>query len=338
MSDSDEESYDSSITPPPRKSRSKKSTTATTTSRNEKKNHESQISISNIPDPYADTVPTTSTAELAAGISRWIDSSQNFFYVELSSLVLLFAVVALWDDTKYLNAEGDIVQSVWMKYALSVACVSLGICLILQTLEFLIPGFLEWNLVPPSNGSEGHRVEKVWSVVLLLWWCIGTGIITFKAPFVNSSNGWFGAWGGLLATMKWAVGITTNHFRDAPTGIKYLKYLAFTSIVLVFASIPPIRHKWLHWEGAGFSIAASALTLIATAYLLLMYGDIPRNVMKLTVVLLFILWVCVAGVCTFHGPFVALNNGYFACWFGLLCALRLSIHELNDQSPESDVI
>jgi len=67
-----------------------------------------------------------------------------------------------------------------MKYALSVACVSLGICLILQTLEFLIPGFLEWNLVPPSNGSEGHRVEKVCSVVLLLWWCIGTGIITFK--------------------------------------------------------------------------------------------------------------------------------------------------------------
>lgn len=43
--------------------------------------------------------PQTSTSELAAGISRWMDASNSFLYVELSSLVLLFACVADWYGT-----------------------------------------------------------------------------------------------------------------------------------------------------------------------------------------------------------------------------------------------
>ena len=74
-----------------------------------------------------------------------------------------------------------------MHYALSVACVSFGICLILQTMEFLMPGFLEKKMIPESNGSEGHSVEKIMSVFLMLWWIVGTGIITFKGKCFRNS-------------------------------------------------------------------------------------------------------------------------------------------------------
>ena len=68
-----------------------------------------------------------------------------------------------------------------MKYALSVGAVSLGICVVLQTAEFLFPGFLGRVVVKErSDGSGGHTVEKIASVFLLVWWSIGTGIITFS--------------------------------------------------------------------------------------------------------------------------------------------------------------
>lgn len=112
--------------------------------------------------------PQTSTSELAAGISRWMEASKSFLYVELASLVLLFACVFDWYPT------------VWHKYALSVACISLLICLILQTTECLIPGFLEWVIIEKrDDGSGGHSVQKMCSVFLLVWWLVGTGIITF---------------------------------------------------------------------------------------------------------------------------------------------------------------
>jgi len=120
----------------------------------------------------------TTTSELAAGLSRWMDASNNFIYVELASLVLLFACVADWYPT------------VWHKYALSVACVSLLVCLILQTAEFLVPGFLQWSAVKQGDdGTGGHSIQKVCSVFMLLWWIFGAGIITFHAPFVVTSNG-----------------------------------------------------------------------------------------------------------------------------------------------------
>lgn len=268
--------------------------------------------------------PQTSTSELAAGISRWMEASNSFLYVELSSLVLMFACVADWYGT------------VWHKYALSVACISLLICLTLQTTEFLIPGFLEWVIVEKrDDGSGGHTVQKICSVFMLLWWIFGTGIITFHAPFVVTSNGWFGAWGGLISTVKWSIGLKNSLYNDKPEGLKQLINIAICSVILVFASIPPLIQKWEHYGGAGFAIAGAALTLISCAYLITMYSDVPRSMMKITAVILFVLWTAVAGVCTFHGPFLITNNGFFAAWLGCLSALNLMVMEMKEQMPEN---
>merc|ERR1711879_809781 len=34
---------------------------------------------------------------------------------------------------------------------------------------------------------------------LLIWWTFGTGFMTFKGPFIATSNGYFGAWLALYA-------------------------------------------------------------------------------------------------------------------------------------------
>ena len=64
------------------------------------------------------------------------------------------------------------------------------ICVLLQTLQFFLPGFLNWELIKKQdNGTGGHSVSKIASVFLMVWWMFGTGFITFKAPFVETSNG-----------------------------------------------------------------------------------------------------------------------------------------------------
>lgn len=268
--------------------------------------------------------PQTSTSELAAGLGRWVEASNSFIYVELASFVLLLACVADWYST------------VSYKYALSVACVSLLVCLVLQTAEFLIPGFLDSPVIKQQeDGTGGHSVQKICSVVLLLWWIVGTGIITFHGPFIVTSNGWFGAWGGLLATVKWCIGIKSSLYDEQPEGLRQLYNIAICSIILLIASIPPILQKWEHYDGAGLSIAGAAITLITCAYLVTMYSDVPRNVMKITVVVLFILWTLVAGVCTFHGPFLVTNNGFFAAWLGCLSSINLMVMQMRDASPEN---
>mmetsp|Transcript_26815 Transcript_26815/g.42051 ORF Transcript_26815/g.42051 Transcript_26815/m.42051 type:complete len:287 (+) Transcript_26815:255-1115(+) len=259
--------------------------------------------------------PQTSPAELTQGCVRWLKASSSFLYVELSSLVLLFACVALLQKLQWYSTA-------WIKYAISVASVSFGICLILQTMEFLKPGFLQ----KPVVGE--HSSEKLCSVFLLLWWIFGTGFITFKAPFIVTSNGWFGAWGGLISSCQWCIGLDFGSYNSQSREVKYLLNLVFCSIVAILASISPLRTEYyVYVAGAGLSIAAAAITLIGCAYLIGMYNDISKNVVKLTSILLFLLWVVTAGVCTYMGPFVRTGNGFFAVWLSALCALKIATIE-----------
>lgn len=251
-------------------------------------------------------------AQMVAGVKTWVEVSNAFMYVEIASLVLLFSCVAEW------------VKSSLMQYALSVACISLGMCLIIQTAEFVRPGFLE-------------KSEKPCSLFLLVWWCIGTGIITFKGPFLFTSNGWFGAWGGLLATVKWSIGLKSTNFDKQEQGIKYLVAIVACSFLLIFSCIQPLKLN-VHKGNSAFGIAAGSVSLVACAYLIAAYKSIPESVMKVTLGILFALWACVAGVCTFNGPFIYTGNGYFACWAGMIACLMFGMHELKKQQVEDDVV
>lgn len=83
-----------------------------------------------------------------------------------------------------------------------------------------------------------------------------------------------------------------------------MKYLQFWSFLLIFASIAPLRFKFPGYGGAGLAIATGALTLIALIYVTHLYEDLSRDILKMTMMLMFVLWAVTAGVCTFYGPFL----------------------------------
>ena len=110
----------------------------------------------------------TSPSEIVTEVKAWSYVAKSFLYVEVSSLVLMFASIGIWNNPYY--------DQNYVAYALSVACVSLLMCLIIQTWEFVKPGILA-------------KTEKPVSLFLFFWWAIGTGILTFKAPFAVVGNG-----------------------------------------------------------------------------------------------------------------------------------------------------
>ena len=67
------------------------------------------------------------------------------------------------------------------------------------------------------------------------------------------------------------------------------------------------------YGGAAFGITAGSLTVIALMYLIHLYDDMSRDVLRMTMLLLFVFWAIVAGVCTFYGPFLLTSKLLTLC-------------------------
>ena len=97
-----------------------------------------------------------------------------------------------------------------------------------------------------------------------------------------------------------------------------MKFLQFCSLTAIFASISPLRYKsyWPGYGGAGLAIAVGGVTLIVLMYVNALYNDLSREVLRMTMLLLFVLWAVCAGVCTFYGPFLDLSKCCLMlhCW------------------------
>lgn len=233
----------------------------------------------------------TSPAEIMEGAKAWSAVAKSFLYVEVSSLVLMFACIGIWVNNYS-----------YLAYALSVSVVSLAACLIIQTGEFVKPGLLE-------------KVEKPVSLFLFFWWAVGCGVITFKAPFLAASNGYFSAWAGLFFTAHWALNIDTSKFTELDKGRKTLFVLFTASLVVLFACIPFLSS---YTGQSAWGLSAGIISMVMCGVLFKMYDDLNGQILKVSAIVLFIIWASVAGVCTFDGPFFDAGNGYFGCWGGFL--------------------
>lgn len=253
------------------------------------------------PRPSAQTSPS----EIVATTQAWAKVARAFIYVEVASLVLMFSTLGVWNGS-----------NPYVAYSLSVAVISLALCLIIQTGEFVNPGFLD-------------KTEKAVSLFLFLWWGIGTGIITFKAPFPTTSNGYFSAWAGFLFSTHWA--LNTETFRsqvdEAEKGRKMASFSLLCGLVTLFACIPSIGPGYFYRGNAIWGLVAGILTFITSLVILQKYDDIPIQMMKLISAVLFVIWATVAGILTFDGPFRDTGNGYFASWGGFLAAILFANHQ-----------
>ena len=74
-----------------------------------------------------------------------------------------------------------------LNYSLGVAVVTFLMCMTIRAIEKCRPG----TLIEPRSffGKTGFTIEKILAVSNALWWLIGTGVMTFKGPYVEASNG-----------------------------------------------------------------------------------------------------------------------------------------------------
>lgn len=212
----------------------------------------------------------------------WSDVAKSFLYVEVSSVVLIFSCIGIWTSS-----------DPYIAYALSVAIVSLLACIAMQVGEFVKPTFLE-------------ATEKPISLFLFFWWFVGTGIVTFKAPFVTAGNGYFSAWAGLLFTTHWALNIDISKFPEMDKVRKTLIVFGCCAAFLVFACIPYFK---TYTGQAAWGFSAGFLTVLMCGVMQKKYDDVQPKMLKLFAITMFGIWAVTACLCTFDGPFLAAGKG-----------------------------
>jgi hypothetical protein len=171
---------------------------------------------------------------------------------------------------------------------------------------------LAWGAGDKVSGYMG-----IVSVLLLVLWIFGTGFMTFKAPFVKTSNGYFGAWLALIAaftlckghseTVRGLIGKLGAH------GHLMIALFLASAVLLVQTLIDTIDHAKYKNEVVAWICSVTSLVLCIVVVVLQ-----PQDaVLKWIMLAMFVLWCVGVGFLTFDGPYVFSSNAYFACWVAL---------------------
>merc|ERR1712061_281434 len=172
-----------------------------------------------------------------------------------------------------------------------------------------------------NRGSSIGSYLPCMSFFLTAWWAFGTGFMTFKSPFVLTTNGYFAAWltlGSALllcqahsSSLRALIGRTGEHGPG-------LAVLALASATLFMkALIDIIGNKVsgnLVWALVGSGVSLVICMLLANSSTRLNDG------FKWIALGLTILWGVLVGALTFDAPYTITSNAYFACWVGLCAA------------------
>lgn len=198
------------------------------------------------------------------------------------------------------------------------------------------------------------------SVFLLLWWIAGAGVMTFERPFHTTgslSNGYFASWTAALSAYLLALHSVpvVRWLRERQRGLMNLPNddalshsatevsvaLAASVVLLVQASVDCSDAgdgcgAKLHW-----AIACSVVSVVACAVALLAAGyrarDLALRRVRLPItghaqifaVMFLVWWTFGWGVLTFAGPYTTPHNGFFACWAGFGCAVKILANDIG---------
>ena len=184
------------------------------------------------------------------------------------------------------------------------------------------------------------------SIGLFIWWVPAVGVLTFDAPFTSTvvGNGYFATWACFLISLNlvYSQGITSSvssKFDSMTSKQKAVSLVFIGSFVeMVAASIVCRDINDINGldckEQSAWAVAVGVLSLVLCAVWLLLGAKlalIPKAELVLSVVL-FILWVFGAGVCTIDDPFSLAGNGYFACWVCFIISGSLAVMEVTGES------
>merc|ERR1711920_335220 len=202
------------------------------------------------------------------------------------------------------------VNDVWSWWAVICSAVSVLITVVLAV-----------SMGSDRGSSIGSYLPSL-SLFLAIWWAFGTGFMTFRSPFVVTTNGYFAAWLSLGS----AVMLYQTHSNSLRSLVGRagehgpgLAILALASATLLAkALIDTIGHDYVSgnviWAFVGSGVSLAICILVANFYTRLNDG------FKWVALGLTILWVVLVIVLTFDGPYIITSNAFFACWVGLYAA------------------
>jgi len=169
-------------------------------------------------------------------------------------------------------------------------------------------------------------------IFLFIWWVLVAGITTFgsDAPFVIPGNGYFAAWGGLLASL-FMISNEVGRVRDtldrfARLGQRFA-ILAVASLVVMFAGVAECDNGCTGKQG--YAVAVGAISFCIVLVRILLKEKVGESAQKVFVLFMIVWWGAGLIVLTFFGPFEAVGNGYFGTWACLLASILL----LNPAEP-----
>lgn len=213
-------------------------------------------------------------------------------------------------------------------YAVAVGCISVIMCLCYIACLKFKPGLI-------------GRFTQYLSLFFVVWWGVGTVVMTFTHPFITTGNGYFACWGAVLLSIYYCqlavakLKVLGERISNAIAGNKQRKLLALVMIlsyVVAFASLVLFDEhnsstkKQTPQETWAFACGITAGAL-CTIYLLIEIakpGMLTDRSLKFLAWFLVPWWMFGAGVATFDQPFPTTGNGYFCAWGAFVSSCYLA--------------
>jgi hypothetical protein len=282
-------------------------------------------------------------------LSAFTTKSRGRFFFPLHAAIVLFSFLVLVASSRAENTGLNVAD--FTQYAIAIANVSFAVSLAACVMERL--GLL-----------ENHHIRVALSAFQLFFWIPALVLITFFGLFASpllSANGFFGAWGALIAAALAFSHETDRSQRigdhragDHRAGDRRSTSAPRTSLVVVFFVSLMVMGSAIQvynfqrnlenefgpeapWSYVVFAIAFGAITAFLAVMFLLTLEMMTPTLMFIFGVILW-LWIAVGTpFLTFGAPFEqALSNGYYSCLFLLLASFGLlaSLHYVDKK--ESD--
>ncbi len=173
--------------------------------------------------------------------------------------------------------------------------------------------------------EEAITVQKIWAILLVLWWGFGAFFGTFKAPFVATTNGYFALWAGFVFSLMGLADVmegVASKMKGAKVGSP-ARGLIFAAVVLLIALIPYVENSNGAFFGESvFGMVSSAVTIVVALGLIFL-DNLEHKIAQAVSAVLALLWLATAGILTFRGPFLLTGNGFFASYAGLFMAFQI---------------
>lgn len=260
-------------------------------------------SNSNGDDPEDPSVPaTTNGGGRESALSFQINEVQfPLVLVIVTSCILLLAVLT-WEGS--MSSRG---------YAIAVPSLS-----IVLSLSYLLLTIFKEQIYTTYGNHMTH--------LLFVWNFAGASFLTFSSPFITTGNGYFAAWACAVASAM-AMGFTGDSVRSRLEGLGPLLGLCGFSAIVVISLIDYVGPNGGVFRGGSiFAMIVSIFTIVFVAggiYAEKKLGQEPPiwfSRVKFGVLASFaFLWLILAFLVTFSGPFTTTGNGYFASWAGFAC-------------------